>query len=74
MKRNSSRQTIKTQPSGIAQPSAYVKPREVAALFGCSEAHIRILMQRAKLPAIRLGGRWFMHRKDFERLERGEAA
>lgn len=42
---------------------------EVAKVLGRSAASVRILFASGKLPCKRIGGRWLMHRRDFESLK-----
>jgi excisionase family DNA binding protein len=45
-------------------PIDWLTTAEAAELTGYTDAHIRLLINRGRLPAVKRGGAWFLRRQD----------
>ena len=50
----------------MASPSPYLNPKEVASLLDLHVMTVYTLMRQKKLPAVKLGGKWRVHRDRME--------
>lgn len=55
-------------PQVLPNADIFVTPREIAPALRRTETGIRWMLAEGKLPGKKIGGRWFMFRKDFEAL------
>ena len=46
----------------------------IADTLGCTEKHVYVLFQRADLPAVKIGGRWYVHPERLHQRLHGEGA
>ena len=44
--------------------SSFAQPEEVAKTLGCTGKTVRMMLRRGEIPAIKLGGRWYISRVD----------
>jgi excisionase family DNA binding protein len=45
-------------------PTDWITTKEAAELAGYADAHIRLLINRGRLQAVKRGGAWFLRRQD----------
>jgi excisionase family DNA binding protein len=45
-------------------PTDWITVKEAAELTGYADAHIRLLINRGRLQAVKRGGAWFLRRQD----------
>ena len=51
---------------GMAPASPYLNTKEVASLLNLHVMTVYTLMRKKKLPAVKLGGKWLVHRDRME--------